>query len=160
MHYVNIAIYSQMLQLSVSSPEWEYVFLLLLVLLFELIITYKDQKNASEPKLNYFLVQTETPKIISVWTKTNKNVLVQTDTEWFRTPAPHPPTISTGCCLLCFWSWTLNVHNQGINTFNNASNTTYTFIQYTENCFCNITVVLDVCLVGQNTVTEIWSNAW
>ncbi len=31
---------------------------------------------------------------------------------------------------------------------------------YTQKRFCNITVVFGGCLVAQNTVAEIWSNAW
>ncbi len=34
-------------------------------------------------------------------------------------------------------------------------------IKYNQKRFCNITVVLVVVyLVGQNTVAEMWSNAW
>ncbi len=31
---------------------------------------------------------------------------------------------------------------------------------YTQKIFCNITVVFGGCLVAQNIVAEIWSNAW
>ncbi len=40
-------------------------------------------------------------------------------------------------------------------------------VSYTQTRFCNITVILQLyysyiggCLVAQNTVAEIWSNAW
>ncbi len=154
MHHVHIAMYCQMLQLSISSPEWEYVFVLLLFLQFQ-----NDNNLQRARKIH----QNQHPIIFGPNWNSKNHFLCKLKPfgpnlhTIFQTPPLLPP-ILTGCC-------SLNVHNQGIITVNNAPNTIYKFIQHMKFLVIWISIEHN-CLILSNMYTDIciyillWLNWW